>query len=162
MANVSNQYFHGSFNEPIENEELPEMVSMCDEDISNIHITQEKVKVKLENLNRYKNGGPDKIHPHVLKETAETISLPLSMIFKESLRVGETPEDWKKANITPIFKKGSRNDPANYRPVSLTSQVCKVLESIVKEHVFDHLKTKTCKVRINMGSEKVDPAFQTY
>lgn len=142
MANVSNQYFHASYNEPIENEELPEMDSMCDEDISNIHITQEKVKVKLENLNRYKNGGPDKIHPHVLKETAESISLPLSMIFRESLRVGETPEDWKKANITPIFKKGSRNDPANYRPVSLTSQVCKVLESIVKEHVFDHLKNK--------------------
>ena len=120
------------------------MENMCDEDINNIHITQEKVKVKLENLNRYKNGGPDRIHPHVLKETAETISLPLSMIFKESLRVGETPEDWKKANITPIFKKGSRNDPANYRPVSLTSQVCKVLESIVKEHVFEHLKIKIC------------------
>ena len=70
------------------------------------------------------------------------------MIFKESLRVGETPEDWKKANITPIFKKGSRNDPANYRPVSLTSQVCKVLESIVKEQIFDHLKNK------NLLSEK--------
>ncbi|CAL4073660.1 unnamed protein product, partial [Meganyctiphanes norvegica] len=59
----------------------------------------------------------------------------------ESLRAGETPEDWRKANITPIFKKGNRNDPANYRPVSLTSQVCKVLETIVREQLFNHLKS---------------------
>ena len=83
-----------------------------------------------------------------LGETATSISLPLSVLFNESLRVGETPDDWRKANITPIFKKGSRNDPANYRPVSLTSQVCKVLESIVKEHMFDYLKSQ------NLLSEK--------
>ena len=132
MANISNRYFHESFNVPLDNEELPEMDNLCEENIANIEITQEMVKNKLENLNKFKSSGPDKIHPHVLKETATSISLPLSMIFKESLRVGETPDDWRKANITPIFKKGSRNDPANYRPVSLTSQVCKVLESIVK------------------------------
>ena len=58
------------------------------------------------------------------------------MIFNESLEIGETPEDWQNANVTPIFKKGNRNDPANYRPVGLTSQVCKVLESIVKEQIL--------------------------
>ena len=148
MANISNRYFHESFNVPLDNEELPEMDNLCEENIANIEITQEMVKNKLENLNKFKSSGPDRIHPHVLKETAASISLPLSMIFKESLRVGETPDDWRKANITPIFKKGSRNDPANYRPVSLTSQVCKVLESIVKEHMFEHLKAK------NLLSEK--------
>ena len=75
--------------------------------------------------------GPDNVHPHILNETAAATSLPLSMISKESLRTGEIPEDWRKANITPIFKKRSKNYPANYRPVSLTSQVCKILESIV-------------------------------
>ncbi|CAL4222368.1 unnamed protein product, partial [Meganyctiphanes norvegica] len=79
--------------------------------------------------NRFKGSGTDNIHPHVLRETAS------------SLRAGETPEDWRKANITPIFKKGNRNDPANYRPVSLTSQVCKVLETIVREQLFIHLKS---------------------
>ena len=142
MANISNKYFHESFNVPVDNEDLPDMENLCEETISDIYITQEMVKEKLEKLNKYKSCGPDKIHPHVLKETAASCSIPLCSIFNESLRVGETPEDWKKANITPIFKKGSRNDPANYRPVSLTSQVCKVLESIVKEKVYEHLKSK--------------------
>ena len=148
LANISNKYFHESFNKPSENDVLPEMENLCEVNINNIQVTQEMVKIKLEKLNKFKSCGPDKIHPHVLKETATSISLPLSVLFNESLRVGETPDDWRKANITPIFKKGSRNDPANYRPVSLTSQVCKVLESIVKEHMFDHLKTQ------NLLSEK--------
>ncbi|CAL4076678.1 unnamed protein product, partial [Meganyctiphanes norvegica] len=71
----------------------------------------------------------------------ESICEPLCNIFRDSMQSGETPEDWRRANVTPIFKKGDRNDPANYRPVSLTSQVCKVMESIVKERVFDHLKS---------------------
>ncbi|CAL4065460.1 unnamed protein product, partial [Meganyctiphanes norvegica] len=111
------------------------------DNIGDIEITPEMVKNKLEKLNRFKGSGPDNIHPHVLRETASSVCSPLSMIFKESLRAGETPEDWRKANITPIFKKGNRNDPANYRPVSLTSQVCKVLETIVREQLFNHLKS---------------------
>ena len=47
--------------------------------------------------------------------------------------------DWRNANVIPIHKKGDRTDPGNYRPVSLTSQVCKILESIVKEHILEHL-----------------------
>ncbi|CAL4067024.1 unnamed protein product [Meganyctiphanes norvegica] len=62
------------------------------------------------------------------------------MIFEESLQTGETPDDWRKANVTPIFKKGDRNDPANYRPVSLTSQVCKMLETVVRDNILNHLK----------------------
>ena len=105
MANISNQYFHASFNIPIENEELPEMENLCEENISDIQLTQEMVKEKLENLNKYKSCGPDNIHPHVLKETAASTSLPLSMIFKESLRVGETPVDWKKQTSPQYLKK---------------------------------------------------------
>ena len=90
------------------------------------------IKDKLAGLNRFKGSGPDNIHPHVLKETASTVCTPLCIIFRDSLQKGETPDDWRKANITPIFKKGDRNDPANYRPVSLTSQVCKVMESIIR------------------------------
>ncbi|CAL4234819.1 unnamed protein product [Meganyctiphanes norvegica] len=141
MSNICNCYFHTVFNRPTENEELPEMENLCNENIGDIEITPEMVKNKLEKLNRFKGSGPDNIHPHVLRETASSVCSPLSMIFKESLRAGETPEDWRKANITPIFKKGNRNDPANYRPVSLTSQVCKVLETIVREQLFNHLKS---------------------
>ena len=141
MTSVCNRYFQASFNRPKEGEELPEMDNLCDENINDIEITPEMVKERLESLNRFKGSGPDNIHPHVLKETASSICVPLSIIFKESLSTGETPDDWRKANVTPIFKKGDRTDPANYRPISLTSHVCKVLESIVREQVTDHLKT---------------------
>ena len=140
MSNICNTYFHSAFTRPTL-EELPEMESLCDENIQPIVVTPEIVRTKLEKLNKFKGSGPDNIHPHVLSETAATICNPLSMIFNESLEVGETPEDWRNANVTPIFKKGDRNDPANYRPVSLTSQVCKVLESIVRENIFSHLKS---------------------
>ena len=139
MCNVSNGYFHSAFNRPIDGEELPEMDCLCDVDINSIEITPDIVKKKLEKLNKYKSSGPDNIHPHVLKEAASSICIPLSMIYGDSLESGETPEDWRTANVTPIFKKGDRNNPANYRPISLTSQVCKVLESIVREKVIEHL-----------------------
>ena len=56
------------------------------------------------------------------------------------MECGRVPCDWKKANVTAIFKKGDKTSPCNYRPVSLTSQVCKILESIVKDNVLDHIK----------------------
>ena len=82
MANVCNCYFHSVLNRPSDEGEMPEMEELCDENIRDIEITTEMVKRKLENLNRYKGSGPDKMHPHVLRETAASISLPLSMIFK--------------------------------------------------------------------------------
>ena len=139
MCNIGNKCFHSAFTRPVDGEELPEMDQLCEADISNVEITPELVKSKLEKLNKYKSCGPDNIHPHLLKEAAPSLCLPLSIIFKDSLEKGETPVDWKTANITPIFKKGDRNNPANYRPVSLTSQVCKVLESIVREKMIEHL-----------------------
>ena len=141
MANICNNYFHSAFNRPVAGEELPEMEEVCNLGIEDFEITPEMVAKKLECLNKFKSCGPDNIHPHVLKETASSVSLPLSMIFQESLRAGETPVDWRSANVTPIFKKGDRSDPANYRPVSLTSQVCKVLESIVRGQILEHLES---------------------
>ena len=139
MCNISNKYFHSVFNKPSNNSELPEMEQICDEDIESIDVTAELVKKKLEKVNKFKACGPDNMHPHILNATASSICVPLSLIYKDSLQSGETPVDWRVANVTPIFKKGNRCDPANYRPVSLTSQVCKVLEAIVKERVFEHL-----------------------
>ena len=140
MANICNNYFHSAFNKPIAGEELPHMDDVCEVNIENIDVTPEMVAKKLEKLNKFKSSGPDNMHPHLLKEAAISMSVPLSMIFRESLRTGETPTDWRSANVTPIFKKGDRTDPANYRPVSLTSQVCKVLETIVRDQMLEHLE----------------------
>ncbi len=60
----------------------------------------------------------------------------LEMIFNMALETGRSPQDWKLADVTPISKKGTKGDPGNYRPISLTSVPCKVLESIVKDRII--------------------------
>ena len=66
--------------------------------------------------------------------------MPITIIFEHSLRAGILPTDWKKGNITPIFKKGSKTDPLNYRPISLTSVVCKILEKLIRCSIMKHLE----------------------
>ena len=124
---------------PQSQEEMPDMQNLTNAQIGVLLITREMVRVKLTKLNVNKSCGPDGIHPHVLQRTASAMCKPLQIIFQMSLDKGECPIDWKTANVTPIHKKGDRTDPSNYRPVSLTSQVCKVLESIVRTSVIEHL-----------------------
>lgn len=64
---------------------------------------------------------------------------PLKINFYKSLSTGELPREWIEANITPIFRKGSRVRKSNYRPISLTSVVCKLIESIVRDHIMKFL-----------------------
>ena len=118
---------------------LPEFPTKTDEEMHAVIVKQETVRKKLENLNPNKSPGIDCIPARVLRETAEISSHPLTIIFNKSLSTGEVPLDWKRAQITAIFKKGDRKKAKNYRPVSLTSITCKVLESILRDQVMDHL-----------------------
>ena len=65
---------------------------------------------------------------------------PLTIIFNKSLSEGVVPDSWKEAEVVPIFKKGKRDDPGNYRPVSLTSVCGKIMEKIVRKEIVDHLE----------------------
>ena len=75
----------------------------------------------------------------MLKELAHEMAEPLRRIFNRSLNEGEVPEDWKTATVTPIYKKGAKSNPGNYRPFSLTSLPCRILESIIKDDLMEHL-----------------------
>ena len=102
-------------------------------------VTPEVVANKINNMKENKSPGVDGIAPKILKETVEQICTPLAHLFNMSLLEGIVPFEWKEANIIPLFKKGSRNKSVNYRPVSLTSVICKLLETIIRDHMTDFL-----------------------
>ena len=94
----------------------------------------------LKNLNNpNKASGPDNIAARVLKECAGTLSLVIADFYQQTFDEGEVPADWKQQRINPIFKKGSRTDPANDRPVALTCILCKSLEHIIASQLHTHL-----------------------
>ena len=102
-------------------------------------VTPEVVASQISNMKENKSPGIDGISPKILKETVEQISTPLVYVFNMTLQEGIVPLDWKEANIIPLFKKGSRNKSVNYRPVSLTSVISKLLETIIRDHMMDFL-----------------------
>ena len=115
--------------------------SVCPRTCRNIarRITPEVVASKINNMKENKSPGVDGLSPKILKETVEQISKPLAHVFNMSLQEGIVPLEWKEANIIPLFQKGSRNKSVNYRPVSLTSVICKLLETIIRDHMIDFL-----------------------
>jgi len=100
------------------------------------------VRDHLSNLDTHKSMGPDGMHSRVLRELAEVIAEPLSIIFERSWRTGEVPEDLKKASGTPVFKNFKKEDPGNYRSVSLTSIPGKMTEQLILEVIIKQAKEK--------------------
>ena len=102
-------------------------------------MTWEKIKKKILQFKISKAPGPDGLHPRLLKELAQQISQPLETIFQLSLKEGKVPTDWEQGEITAIHKKGSRRTAGNYRPVSPTCILCKIMESLLRETIIDHM-----------------------
>ena len=99
------------------------------------------VMKKLKKLKTNKSPGIDEMHPKMLKELKDEVCKPLTIIFNKSLDSNQLPLIWKKAKISAIYKnKGSKRLACNYRPVSLTSIVCKMMEAIIRDHIIEHMK----------------------
>ena len=99
-------------------------------------IEEEEVRKLLKDIDVTKAAGPDEIHPHKLRNE---ICRPLTLIFNSSLAAAMVLQKWKKANVTAIFKKGDKNKPCNYRPVSLTSILCKLVQILIRSRILEYL-----------------------
>ena len=138
-ANILQRQFCSVFTKEPEGE-LPEFQTRTDAVIADILITKEMIQKLLKELDQNKSFGPDEIHPMMLIQLSDHLSAPLAVIMNKSLTEGSLPKDWKNATVTPIYKnKGAKNLAVNYRPVSLTSVVCKLMESILRKHIMGHL-----------------------
>ena len=105
----------------------------------------------LSNLNPSKASGPDLLPTRILKMVSEEIAPVLCVIYQQSYDTGQVPSDWRQANITAVFKKGDKTNPANYRPVSLTCILRKTMEHVVFDKTMDHLDSNDILVHFQHG-----------
>ena len=114
-------------------------------------VSIQDVKDVLLHLNVSKASGPDLISPRLLKEGADILAYPFSIVFNRSLNQGYFPHSWKEANVSPIFKKDDRSLPSNYRPISLLCQAGKVMERCIHKHLYNYVLTNHILTPLQSG-----------
>ena len=137
---LQNQYSSVFTIEPCQ--DLPSLDRRTNNRIPEIEIDKVMVENEINKLNVNKSMGPDEIHPRLLKELVAFVAEPLSCLFNKTINQGCIPRDWKIAHVSAIYKKGPKNLAVNYRPISLTSIVCKLMESLVKQSLVAYLKSE--------------------
>ena len=139
QAKMLNEQFASVFT--IEKTEVPNLGPSPHQSMDDIHVEAAGVAKLLHELKPEKAAGPDGVSTRLLKETANEIAPVLAFIFNTTLKLGEVPKDWKKANVAPIYKKkGHKWDCENYRPISLTCVCCKIMEHIVFTNIMTHFE----------------------
>ena len=139
-ANILNRQYQSVFTKE-DSQTVPKPTGQQYPQMPDITITTEGIYKLLQKCNPCKAYGPDKIPARMLKECALELAPLLCTIYEVSITSGTVPKDWNHANVTAIFKKGSRYDASNYRPVSLTCLCCKFLEHIIVSNTLKHLDT---------------------
>ena len=137
-ANILQSQFTGVFTQEPDGD-LPPFENRTNISMKHMYVSGDDVLSRLKLLKTSKKHGADEIHPRMLSELAEELAEPLALLFNTSMKEGVLPADWKTAMISAIYKKGSKHIPENYRPISLTSIVCKLMEGFVRDEVMQHL-----------------------
>jgi hypothetical protein len=114
-------------------------VNPLDVKIESVAFTPMTVYKALKKLKPSTSTGPDGLPNVLLRNCADSLALPLCHIFDTSFKDSKLPSSWKIANVLPIHKKGCTSDPNNYRPISLTSSCCRVMERILNEDILNYL-----------------------
>ena len=129
-ASILNDQFCSVFTDEVQ-DNMPSMPTPPAPDMPAFQVHQNGIEKLLQELNPHKAQGPDNIPTRFLKEFAAELAPCLTLIFKASLKQGKVPSEWKQANVTALFKKGDSTSAANYRPISLTSVCCKLMEHVI-------------------------------
>jgi len=130
---------------------LPKTTKHIKDTIPTIIIRPEGVEKLLTQLNPSKASGPDDIPNKILKECSKQLAPGLASIYQKSINTGSLPSDWLNANISSIFKKGDKHATENYRPVSLTSVPCTLLEHIISKHILKYIEKHKVLKSLNHG-----------
>ena len=151
IAEKLNEFFASVFTaEDLGQIPLPGQPPLTKE-LSQIMVNKDDVLDQIDKLIINKSPGPDGIHPRVIKELRNEVADLLTRVCNLSLKTATVPEDWRIANVTPIFKKGRRGDPGNYRPVSLTSVPGKMVESLIKDRIIKHVEEQALMMESQHG-----------
>lgn len=139
-ATMLNKYFTSQTVVDDGNKPLPSLPP-AQYTLISFEISVQDVKDVLKNLDISKACGPDLVSPILLKEGADILASPFSIVFNRSLYSGYFPTLWKDANVTPIPKKDDKSLPSNFRPISLLSHVGKCMERCVHKHLYNYVIT---------------------
>ena len=140
-ADLFNKFFHSVFNEPTGSSAVFEgdLTPVTESRMDDLVVSAADVFKLLASLDTKKACGPDGISPRILKECANELSHSLAALFNYTLAAGKLPREWKVANVVAIFKSGERSSAENYRPISLTCVVVKVVERLIHDHIMEFL-----------------------
>ena len=138
IAETLNKQFASVFS--VDDGTTPEVNDPQGSPIGTITFTRNGILKLLKGLDPSKASGPDGVSTRILKECSDEIADALLLVFTASLKQGKIPDDWRRATITPLYKGGNKNrsKAENYRPVSLTSTTCKIMEHIIYSHIMQH------------------------
>ena len=146
IAELFNSYFASTIftshlhNHEMKNTDTADFNEPPPQILNEINFSELEVFAALRSLNPDKALGPDGIPGRILKETAQQIAPSLTLLFNKSLHSAVVPDEWKLANVVPVFKRGIKEHVQNYRPISLLCIVSKVLEKCVLNHIWEHLQ----------------------
>ena len=139
-AELFNNYFKSVFTIE-DNSDLPIFEKRTQDTFSTVPFSESVISKYLARLKESTSSGPDGIHSKLLRECSKSLAKPLKILFTKSMDKSKIPTSWKRANVTPIHKKGSKQEITNYRPISLTSVISKVMERIIRDKIITFMET---------------------